>query len=865
RQGQSDSGSDSDEMPFADQFQDEEIDEDEAFNSEDERKYGSLLANTSSKASKKARKAANRREPDDEDEGEDGDGGDLLSDLLGSSSAEPAGAPPSTGVHDGPGDEEGSSSDSYGSSSDGSDSSDSEDDEEGGEKLAAFVDGLAKSKELRHQKRQLVAAGQRVTENAFGAEAPEGSTGPLTMDALMGSLGSAAGLQSMKKQLQAASAKTKAPKAPLAKALQTRAERELANEAKVKDMKKWEPVVQANRRAEVVNFKPTQRTNLSSAALVGKFQPNEGMEEEITKLLMGEEAGGEEALARAEKEELAAKEISVEELKERQDQLKKVRSLLFQRERKRRHINKIKSKLYRKLRNKQAKRRSDSEREGLREVDPELAAELDAKEARGRAEERMTLRHRNGSRWAKHALRRGVSADASTKAAMREQLKLGQDLRKKQTGRGGSDQGGDSDSDNSSGDEMDHLRLEHEAGNGTAAYDALAALGGGKGAGILKMDFMRKAEAAQAAKARQEQDDLLEELNGLAGESDQEEPAGAAFAGAAAESKGPRRSGRSTKVAVDGAISVDLAMGEASNFGSLKMADEAGDDEGEHILTATPPAVAVAGAKRGARTATAAEGANTKSKTKAKAGLAETSQTDNAARDEEGLPQAGEGNPWLMAVSERGGGRGRRQAAATSGRGKAAGGTGADEAMSAVAAAEVATQMVGTGEAVAEAEASRKLVQAAFAGTDTAAEFRESKGDQVSKEVGQGKKKLAVQESNGWGSWIGAGAPAPKPKKRLLEEKRKEVEREENAKRARRDAKLPTVVITEKRSKQSSKFKLAQVPYPFTSREQYERSLRQPMGAEWNTAPSVKDMTNGGVLTRAGTIIDPIKAVKKKR
>ena len=34
------------------------------------------------------------------------------------------------------------------------------------------------------------------------------------------------------------------------------------------------------------------------------------------------------------------------------------------------------------------------------------------------AEERMTLKHKNTSKWAKHALRRGSKADAGTKSAI---------------------------------------------------------------------------------------------------------------------------------------------------------------------------------------------------------------------------------------------------------------------------------------------------------------------------------------------------------------------------------------------------------------------------------------------------------------
>ena len=49
-----------------------------------------------------------------------------------------------------------------------------------------------------------------------------------------------------------------------------------------------------------------------------------------------------------------------------------------------------------------------------------------------RARERLTLKHRNSSRWARRALRRGVDVmDPGTKAALEEQLRLGEQLRRK--------------------------------------------------------------------------------------------------------------------------------------------------------------------------------------------------------------------------------------------------------------------------------------------------------------------------------------------------------------------------------------------------------------------------------------------------
>lgn len=58
---------------------------------------------------------------------------------------------------------------------------------------------------------------------------------------------------------------------------------------------------------------------------------------------------------------------------------------------------------------------------------------------------------------------------------------------------------------------------------------------------------------------------------------------------------------------------------------------------------------------------------------------------------------------------------------------------------------------------------------------------------------------------------------------------------------------------------------VSEVPYPFTSREQYERSLRQPIGGEWNTSQSVRAMTRPAVVVRAGVAVAPMKLGKIHR
>jgi hypothetical protein len=59
-------------------------------------------------------------------------------------------------------------------------------------------------------------------------------------------------------------------------------------------------------------------------------------------------------------------------------------------------------------------------------------------------QERLTLKHRNSSKWARRALKRGQAAmDPSTREAIAEQLALGQQLRRRVEGRRGNDSGDD--------------------------------------------------------------------------------------------------------------------------------------------------------------------------------------------------------------------------------------------------------------------------------------------------------------------------------------------------------------------------------------------------------------------------------------
>ncbi len=50
----------------------------------------------------------------------------------------------------------------------------------------------------------------------------------------------------------------------------------------------------------------------------------------------------------------------------------------------------------------------------------------------------------------------------------------------------------------------------------------------------------------------------------------------------------------------------------------------------------------------------------------------------------------------------------------------------------------------------------------------------------------------------------------------------------------RQDGKIFNVMISDKRVKTAAKYKIDEVPHPFTTREEYERSMQMPVGGKIN-------------------------------
>ena len=80
--------------------------------------------------------------------------------------------------------------------------------------------------------------------------------------------------------------------------------------------------------------------------------------------------------------------------------------------------------------------------------------------------------------------------------------------------------------------------------------------------------------------------------------------------------------------------------------------------------------------------------------------------------------------------------------------------------------------------------------------------------------------------------------------------------------RKRKDAGLSHAIINERRDKKFTKYTLEGVPQQFSSKHQFEASIRNPLGPEWNTSTSHNNLVKPKIKVKPGSIIKPISSFK---
>ena len=649
--------------------------------------------------------------------------------------------------------------------------------------------------------------------------------------------------------------------APLPKRQQDRLDRATASRKVKETLDRWVDTVKQNRRAEHLSF-PLQDPNAGEAMGASRLIPTSqtgplnDLESTIQSILQESGLSTKDGKSEEEKirafEELQTNKLPLEEVQARRAELRKTRELLFREEVRAKRIKKIKSKAYRRVHRKERERLAQREKDALTADGINISEDEREYNDRRRAEERMGAKHRE-SKWAKGVKQSGKAAwDEDARAGVTEMARRNEELRKRIEGKDVQDE--DEDNSDVSSGESDDEAGGVEDSNSRKMQRQLARLNGSESmdnetSKLGSMKFMQRAEAARKARNDEDVERMRQELVGDESQ-DEDECENATVVGR--RKFGPTPAGSSVKP----------TLSIRNEFEEFEEKAESDDDHdhanADEIHTGMPKGFMPSVSPKAEQSAI----------TKSKKSQPAISATDDV------LPIS---NPYLVkkATNKK----------VSSGSSKAQ--ISIDASQNRANAREVLKKYSNDKPPAAEISApdtngwqtvtyrnngidedqddeddddaaglpfvlcNQELTAKGFAGDEVEAEFEREKKATIADE----EEKVIDNTLPGWGSWVGDGVS--KREKRRGQGKvltKAEGIRAEQ----RKDAKLDRVIINEKRVKKNAKFLASSLPFPFESRQQYERSLRLPKGPEWTTKQSFQDGTKPRVLLKQG-IIKPME------
>ena len=649
---------------------------------------------------------------------------------------------------------------------------------------------------------------------------------------------------------------------PLPKRQQDRLDRTAAYEKSKETLKRWIDTVKHNRRAEHLSFPiidPNAVAAQGSQRLLSTSQsrPFTDLESTIQNILQDSGLAAPNGKSEEDQlqafEELKTNKMPLEEVQARRAELRRTRELLFREEIRARRINKIKSKTYRKVHRKERERIAQQEKGALTAAGVEDSESEQERRDRRRAEERMGARHRE-SKWAKGVKESGrVKWDEDARGGVTEMARRGEELKRRLEGKnvagdqeedyssGSESEEGDEaeNGDDNSGDRLERLERLYENTNG-GDFDA-------QGSKLASMDFMKRAEAARKARNDSDLETIRRELAGEETPSEDE-----STEGPGRQSFGPMKNKPSLAKIAPKEQKGDFEEPDESNFGDEDSHLSPNDDNVKIVETLKVRPIAKPG----------------------KRSLVKRTEEANRINNDQGIST--NENPWLTDTKKASNGSKRRiqetdkgaiisntvmpaKAASVETPAKPRSALkGAREAEKAHQGGKKSKQVASASTIDEEQEddeaekmpfvlRNQDLVRKAFAGDAVVADFVKEKRQTIEDE----EEKIIDKTLPGWGTWTGAGIT----KKQEKRNRSKVLVKEPGiAKEKRQDAKLDRVIINEKRVKKNSKYLATNLPHPFETRQQYERSLRLPVGPEWTTKETFQSATRPRILMKQGVI-----------
>ncbi|KAF2674039.1 Utp14-domain-containing protein [Microthyrium microscopicum] len=575
-----------------------------------------------------------------------------------------------------------------------------------------------------------------------------------------------------------------------------------ANEKAKATLDRWVDTVKHMRRAEHVTF-PLQ-SNEAAAHQTGYMLPTittapiTSLESTINSIL--EESGLAPSQAKKEKEydDLPETNISVQEVLARRADLRRARELIFQEERRAKRIKKIKSKSYRRVHRRERERLAAAGQDAFAEDFGDMDEDEKETHDRRRAEERMGAKHRD-SKWAKQMKKSGRSIwDDEARSGVTEMARRNEELRRRMTGQDGRE---GSSAESGSASEVEDSDVDEPTTQLRELHKNLKKLEAsefddGKTSSLASMKFMKKAEAARQAQNEADIKQIRRELDGGSSSEEESEPE--------ANNIGRMIFGPTSKKAANKPTSEERNEFEEAEYSELE--EEQMPEQGLEIDPSVPM-----GSKAKAKAPIAAKRPQTKETTPSimKSGL-QTAAASKKSKKENGEvhskpDQAG----WVTVTYDK--------------------------------------------DSDSEGEdSSEEILRRAFAGEEDAEEvFEKEKAEIIADE----DDKIVDQTIPGWGSWVGEGLSKREQKRN----KGKVLVKKEGIKpEDRKDAKLKNVIINQKRVRKNVDYMASTLPFPFTNRAEYERSIRMPIGNEWNVKKTYVESTKPRVIVKPGRVILPI-------
>ncbi|XP_013883625.1 U3 small nucleolar RNA-associated protein 14 homolog A [Austrofundulus limnaeus] len=631
----------------------------------------------------------------------------------------------------------------------------------------------------------------------------------------------------VRKQLKDLERSKKTVECPVSKQETQRIQRDLAFQKAASEVSRWRSIITQNQRAEQLVFplnpEPSGRRPMERVVMGWKAQTP--LEQEVFALLSANKQPiNDPVLTPA--EEASLKAMSLEEAKARRAELQKARALQSYYESKTRRERKIKSKKYHRVQNKSKQKDLLKSFEEMVKVDPQGALEELKKLELSRMQERMSLKHQNRGKWAKS---RAIMAkyDLEARRSMQQQLEVNKELTQKLVAPLESEEEERAEDADMLPDCVNVTELQRDFSNpwmrGQLSQESTE-----RKISSTESVTVEAAEEEEEEEEEPKEEELLRELDS-------------------------RRKQRQTEES-NTVILIDDEEEEEEDVTKKQTPEkqaEAPDEEEEVMKDQTLEEEAVssdeeeAGLSEFTRIFRGLTGGLTAGDADIRGPSAQLEEgliRFRSVEDTEDLPQeelvapppAPPSEPALSSECQVVPSRKRKKGIE----------------LTEVLTKDTTAVRVPLAPTITDSEDQldqRGLIKEAFAGDDVISDFIREKRKQEE----AGKPKAVDLTLPGWGEWGGLGLRPSKRKRRRFRTKAAPAP-------PRADRHLPSVIISEKRNSSVSLHQVSSLPFPFENHAQFESCIRAPLGRTWNTERTVKKVTKPRVLTRLGTIIEPM-------